>query len=318
MNNSLDSALELFASHYKIDQLAQAREELTRKYRDPNRHGQPTTFMTTSLHRAAYVLTRMPATYAVIRRVLNSIKARTEHSTIETLLDLGSGPGTALWAAFTEFPEIKQAVALEQDKELIAIGKKLMENLPSRTLWQHKNITSQDYPEADLTIISYAIGELSSEAQEIVLQKAWESTRQLLVLIEPGTKPGFACIRKARETLLQIGAYPLAPCPHAAACPMPQNDWCHFSERLERSALHRKLKSGDLGYEDEKYAYFVASKVTETLPSNRILRHPQKHSGHIQFELCTPQGLQKRTISKKEGNSYKLARKTNWGDVLED
>lgn len=318
MNDLLHDALEQFASSYKIDQLTQAREELTRKYRDPNRHGQSVTFMTTPLQRAAYVLTRMPATYAVIRNVLSTVKLQAEDFAIHTLLDLGSGPGTGLWAAFAEFPEIKQAVALEQDRELIATGKKLMQHVRSRTTWLQKNIVTEDYPEADLTIISYAIGELSEEAQALVLQKAWKSTKQLLVIIEPGTKPGFASIKKARQSLLDQGAYPVAPCPHAEACPMPENDWCHFSERLERTSLHRKLKSAALGYEDEKYSYFAASKIPCVLPKNRILRHPQKHSGHIQFELCTHEGIKKCTVSKKEGDLYKFARKADWGQVLEE
>lgn len=317
MNDSLDRALEKFAAQYKVDQLAQAREELTCRYRDPNRHGQQAMFMTTPLHRAAYVLTRMPATYAALMSVLSTIKAISKHLSIETLLDLGSGPGTALWAAFAEFPEIKQATAFEQDKELIAMGKKLLQDIPLQIIWQQKDIISQEYPETDLTIVSYALGELSVDAQKTVIQKAWKSTKQLLVLIEPGTKPGFACIRKARENLIQLGAYPVAPCPHAAACPMPENDWCHFSERLQRSSIHRKLKHADLGYEDEKYSYFAASKTEECLPKNRIIRYPQKHTGHVKFELCTPQGLQKHTVSKKDGDLYKIARKTDLGDVLE-
>ena len=32
------------------------------------------------------------------------------------------------------------------------------------------------------------------------------------------------------------------------------------------------------------------------------------------MELCTPEGLQRRTVSRKEGEAYKEARKLEWGE----
>jgi ribosomal protein RSM22 (predicted rRNA methylase) len=86
-----------------------------------------------------------------------------------------------------------------------------------------------------------------------------EAARVALVVIEPGTPRGAGAIRTIREELLAAGAHMLAPCPAAMPCPLAAPDWCHFAARVERSSLHRRIKEGALGYEDEKYSYVCAT-----------------------------------------------------------
>ena len=50
------------------------------------------------------------------------------------------------------------------------------------------------------------------------------------------------------------------------------------------------------------------------LPAGRILRHPKKHSGHVELELCTAKGVQRETVSRKQGQRYKVVSKVEWGD----
>lgn len=90
-------------------------------------------------------------------------------------------------------------------------------------------------------------------------------------------------------------------------------DWCHFAQRVERTSLHRRLKQGTLGYEDEKFSYLVVAKSSALTPSARIVRHPLIRSGHIQLTLCTPQGLQRQTIRRSQGELYRRARQAEWG-----
>lgn len=108
----------------------------------------------------------------------------------------------------------------------------------------------------------------------------------------------------------------IAPCPHMEKCPMKGSDWCHFSIRLDRSQEHRQLKGAKLGFEDEKYSYVAFGKGKYALARGRILRHPQKRSGHVTFKVCATDGLIEETISRKQGALYKRARKANWGDVF--
>ena len=97
---------------------------------------------------------------------------------------------------------------------------------------------------------------------------------------------------------------------------MAGGNWCHFAERLPRSSAHRLAKNAELGYEDEKYSYIVFSRTPVRLPDARIVRHPRKHSGHVELELCAPEGLKRETISRKNGDRYKQAKKAEWGDAL--
>lgn len=310
MNPNLHEAIEQEAAKSSLKDLTQAREDLTERYRD---RSQSKRFMTSDAHRKAYILSRMPATYGVVKHVLQMIG---EHQ-IESMIDLGAGPGTATWAAHDVFSSIKKYTLIEQDADTIALGKRLASGMNFPATWQQGDLKALDaFPAHDLVVISYAIGELPMESLSELLTKWWASTNKMLVVIEPGTMHGFSYIRKARQELIDLGAFPVAPCPHANACPMPANDWCHFSERIDRTSMHRKMKGGSLGYEDEKYSYFIASKTPVTLPDARILRHPDKHSGHIRLNLCTPEGLQNVTVSRRDGDLYKKARKLEWGDAF--
>jgi ribosomal protein RSM22 (predicted rRNA methylase) len=169
-------------------------------------------------------------------------------------------------------------------------------------------------PPHDLVVLSYSLGELAPSAVDALLRQAWSCATKFLAIIEPGTMRGFAVIHRARSALIAAGAEILAPCPHRDACPMAAAaDWCHFSQRLQRTSLHRQLKSGALGYEDEKFSYVVASRQNYPPAPARIVRHPQKRRGHVQLTLCTPRGLATRTVSRSQGEDYQRARQAEWG-----
>lgn len=316
---NLKAAISAEIGAYSIEQLAQASDALSKRYRDKEVKGK--LLMASKDDRNAYLAARLPATYAVIHRVMAELKTRAPLIEISSLLDLGSGPGTALWAVSDIFPEIRKATLVEYNAELIELSQRLMRvgthPLLNGTKWQRSSL-AEDLPfeKHDLVVLSYVIGELTPSVIANLVQRSWQATSQALVIIEPGTPEGFERIRAVRQQLIDLGACMAAPCPHALECPMPKGDWCHFSERVERSSRHRLTKGGTLGYEDEKYSYVAFTRTPCVLPNARVLRHPMKHSGHIGVVLCTPEGLVKKTISRKDGDFYKKARKIEWGDTF--
>lgn len=316
----LQQAILFEAEKFKLKDISFAREELTSRYRQP-KIGK-TAPIASDLERCAYVVARMPATFAVINKILIELKHRVEKFEFKSMLDLGAGPGTAMWAACQNFPEIRNFSLIEQDFSLIELGKRLAESSDNEFVkaaeWKLQKMEDlNEDKQYDLVILSYSLGELPNNAISQLIEACWNLTNGFLVIIEPGTPTGFNLIRSIRDQLIALKAYLVAPCPHANKCPMENKNWCHFDERVERSFLHRRIKGGTLGYEDEKFSYLIVSKKPCRLPESRILRHPQKHSGHMIFELCTSQGIEQRIISKRTPEIYKKARKMEWGSSFE-
>lgn len=311
---SLQQAIDREIESTGLKQLSNAREELTNRYRLPSDQ----TFMTTHTHRLAYLSTRMPATFAALNQAMQPL----QKVEITSLLDLGAGPGTAMWAASENFLTLEKITLLEKDRSLSAIGMKLAKESENPAIasakWQQGDLEQiKELDPHDMITLSYSIGELKPEVLIPLIDLCWKATRKLLLIVEPGTPAGFEIIRLIRNRLLELGAFMAAPCPHSHACPMTGTDWCHFSARIERTSVHRKLKGGTLGYEDEKFSYIAVSKEPFFLPDARILSEPSRHSGHVNLKLCTPDGVQNCTISKKMGERYKQARKAEWGEGIE-
>ncbi|MBI1788064.1 MAG: methyltransferase type 11 [Acidobacteria bacterium] len=217
----------------------------------------------------------MPATYAVLHAVLSELRGLP----IRSLLDLGAGPGTAAWAVSSLFADLERVTLVELDSRFTEIGNRL--HPPGPVDWRAADlrVTPRLEPH-DLVVCSYLLGELEDGVASRLLRAAWESAGEALVAIEPGTPRGFARIRVLRDELIALGAHLAEPCPHAAACPMREPDGCHFAQRLERTSLHRRAKSGTLGYEDESYSYVAVTRRPMDRALSRILRHPIQRPGH--------------------------------------
>ena len=260
-------------------------------------------------HKAvAYLATRMPATYAVAVTVLSEIAVRVPE--VKTVLDLGAGTGAASLAAQKVFGEEMALTLLDSDSAFFSEAKQLF---PGSTFIQTDLSNKPDFPEADLVIANYTIGELSDASSKQVLERAWAASRLGIVIIEPGTTKGWENVLAVRSQLLSLGAHLVAPCPHSRECPTVKPDWCHFSQRVERSALHRKLKQGTMGYEDEKYSFVVFSRNPIGAAPGRIVRRPVYHPGLVELEICQAEGIEKVRVTKKDKAQYRAARDAQWG-----
>lgn len=305
----LKSAVEACLLQTNIKILQSAALKLSKHYRR-----RESIVRLTKLDKLAYLAVRLPAIYAAALRTLANLPKNT--TAPKSLLDLGSGPGTLIWAALKIWPSLKTATLLEKDGDWIELAKKLSLRLPgtirNNIQWHQKDLTSiKELQTYDVLTMSYVLGELPWS--EELLEKIWQATRKYLILIEPGTPQGFEVLSKVRSYLIKTGASLASPCTHANECPLLSNDWCHFTTRLNRFPFHRLVKMASLGYEDEKFCYLIFSRKSVQKPQARIIKRPKKGSGHILLDLCGSEGLERITVSKKQKDLYSIARKKTWG-----
>jgi ribosomal protein RSM22 (predicted rRNA methylase) len=306
-------AQELASSSGAALRTASAR--LTQLYRE---EGTATHALSSDDQRAAYLAVRLPATYAAVVEALRWTSEGCEDE-VSSVLDLGSGPGTALWAAAEVFPELDSFTGFERDSRLMEIARRLGQCAEHPSLraaqWLQGDLAaSMPVGTWDLVLCSYTLNELREGARAELVRKAWEHTAKLLVIVEPGTKAGFANVLAARSQLLRERATLVAPCPNALACPMAKNDWCHFAARVERTADHRRFKEATLGHEDEKFSYVAFSRGAVQGPPARIVRHPRIFSGYTQLTLCKEGEVVNTTVTRSMKENWRRLKRLGWGD----
>jgi ribosomal protein RSM22 (predicted rRNA methylase) len=334
---ALRQAIEQELSVYEGAGLRAATARLTECYSKSNAPSSGAAALSSGVERAAYLAVRVPATFAAAAAALawtrESWLGQSCGGEVRTILDLGSGPGTALWAALQVFPTIVSATAVERDPRLIEIARRLCASAPYPALrqatWLQHDLTATmptSMPAAwDLVVCSYTLNELRDTQRAEFIRQAWARCAKLLVVIEPGTKAGFANILAVRTRLLAEGATLAAPCPNPLACPMAScGDWCHFAARVERTAEHRRLKNATLGHEDEKFSYVAFSRGPADWrgpaageahsPAARIVRHPKIFSGYTQLTLCREGEIAATTITRSKKEDWRRLKRLGWGD----
>ncbi len=277
---------------------------------------------------SAYAASRLPCTYAALQRVFAEARVRglalntpkTEWLTLHTLhtstqlavrlpgfspaslLDFGSGPGTAaLAAADTWRGAVRESVSVEQSADMLALSDALREAMrthdaaaappPPRCV---PSLTRLRGPEQQrrfsLVVAAYSLGELpTAAARQAAVRRLWAHTRDVLVILEPGTPKASLVVRAAREEVLRVearaararakllkrqppegvaqvdrqndeGVHVVAPCAHEQRCPMDgTRSWCHFAQRVQRPPAQRLVKGATSArpYQDERFSYVI-------------------------------------------------------------
>jgi len=333
---ALAAAIEAGLAGAGIPALSAGTQRLMTAYRSG---GAPTApVLATRADAGAYAAYRMPATAAAMAVALAQTRLSLPRWRPGSLLDFGAGTGSVAWAVAAEVPSVGVLTLLEQSAVAIAAGRAILgaAQLPAlrAATWQTWRLPARqpdtgrddDLPAADLATVSYVLGELTPAQQAAIVALAVRAA-PVVVLVEPGTPDGHQRILAARERLLDAGYLLAAPCPHRLACPLAAaGDWCHFAARLPRSAVHRRAKGAQLGYEDEKFSYVAAVRpdpvgaepAAPVLPAGRIVRRPQQRKGLVTLEVCRRDGTAgPDLIGKSAGAAYREARKSSWGARLD-
>ncbi len=268
----------------------------------------------------AYLATRMPATFAAVERVLAEVARLRPGFAPASLLDAGSGPGTASWACLQHWPGLQSVTFLDDHPAFLALAKDLARagppQLAAAAALRGRIEALPAGLEADLTVAAYALAELPVAAMAAAADRLWHASRQLLVLVEPGTPQGFARLRACRSRLVAAGAVPVAPCTHALDCPLEGGDWCHFSVRLPRLRAHMHAKAASVPFEDERFAYLVLARDGTPPAGGRVIAPPHRAKPGMSLRLCTQGSVEVRHIARRDASAYKRLRKCEWGDLV--
>ena len=268
----------------------------------------------------AYALARMPATYAAVVASLNAlIEIRLDFAP-KSLLDVGAGPGTATWAAAEAFSSLRDFTLLDANDALRELALDLVRKSArlrgiNYEQGQARSLVARA-DAADLVVASYMIGEIGDAERESLARLLWAKTRDTLLVVEPGTPAGYARIIALRAQLITDGAHVAAPCPHDGKCPLQAPDWCHFTQRLQRSRAHKQIKGVELPFEDEKFAYVALTRAQVAERPSRVLAQPAVTKVEIAAKLCTPEGLVLSKVPRRAKADYASARRWRWGDAV--
>src|SRR2546430_537896 len=240
----------------------------------------------------AYALARMPATYAAVVASLNALSDIRPDFAPASLLDVGAGPGTSTWAAAEAFSSLRDFTLLDANDALRELALDLVRKSArlrgiNYEQGQARSLVARA-DAADLVVASYMIGEIGDAERESLAGLLWAKTRDTLLVVEPGTPAGYARIIALRAQLITDGAHVAAPCPHDGKCPLQAPDWCHFTQRLQRSRAHKQVKGAELPFEDEKFAYVALMRAPVARHLSRVLAQPVVSKDEIAAKLCTP------------------------------
>ena len=298
--------LESLLDGYSLKELKSVALDIMDRYKNGSGKGED--LINSSLASKVYAVYRLPATFSAFGDALKHTLENYKES-IDSVIDIGAGSGSASLAVHHLLPSVEKFTLLERNKYMMEIGKSLHN---FEYINYDLSLDNLDI-KADLVISNYVLNELDRNSRINAINKMWNMTNKLMLIVEPGTPEGFQLIREIRDYLISIGGHIVSPCPHHQIC---LNTWCHFSTRVSRSKLHKDLKGGDVPYEDEKYCYVAFSKSEVKTCENRILRHPQINPGFVELEVCTKEGFKRIKYSKKDKEYFKKARKSEAGDQI--
>ncbi|MDZ7292252.1 MAG: small ribosomal subunit Rsm22 family protein [candidate division KSB1 bacterium] len=322
--STLENGVQEILKTLPTKQWAGEARALSQRYRGKRRVLTPE-FVKGKEQGIAYLALILPATYAQLRGAMAATRAQAPDWSPQSLLDIGSGPGTAMWAAIEQWPSLNALHAWEREPAFIALGRELAQASEHAAVreaqWQKIDVSlflPRRLPTFELVILGHVLNELNPIHRRHVINYAWKHCSGLLLIVEPGTLAAFSAVRSARAQLLASGARMLAPCPHEHPCPLV-DDWCHFSQRLRRPQFQRRAKAALSQWEDCKFSYAAMARFGPTTqPWARIIREPQVTKAYVEVQLCTVDGITLHREYKKNPEAFKRTKKLPWGAILNE
>ncbi|KAL4234521.1 Methyltransferase-like protein 17 [Mactra antiquata] len=286
-----------------------------------------------------YMAARLTQNYSVLEQIFKEMQILDEGFQPYAILNVGSGLGTAVWAANRIWgKDIYEYYNVDTSSEMNNLAKKILatDNLNPNDLYINGVFFRQHVPSPQhvqnrfpLVVSAYLLMDLPSALDRInMIADLWELTENYLVLVEYGTTAGYRLIQEAKQFILQMKeedptfeGHVFSPCTHDALCPKLEfkKSPCTFSLKYRQLNIDKEYGQGDT-INKERFSYVVLKKgprkEKDIYP--RLTEVHQK-SGHSRCYMCCPDGTMRHFIfskSRPSRNLYRCVRRCQAGDLI--
>lgn len=215
-----------------------------------------------------------------------------------SVLDLGSGPGTAGLALLTALNKGINLTCVENSSHMRNVAERLLSRYKGAgtisKLSTVASLPSRATTTYDLVIAANVVAELDTAEGERTMRSLAEMTAPggYLVVIEPGQQLHTRRLMHLRDSLLSASTEmaPLFPCLRRDPCPMlatSETDWCHGTIEWRQPRLNAHLDDL-LSFNKHriKYSAFIFQRGGVTPAGIRVLTPPQKSRVGIETLVC--------------------------------
>nr|XP_022336403.1 methyltransferase-like protein 17, mitochondrial isoform X1 [Crassostrea virginica] len=285
-----------------------------------------------------YSYSRMIPNYCVLTTCLSEIKKRDPAFEPESVLNMGSGIGSAVWATHSLWPDtVRQYYCVDDAPEMNKMAMQILKegnvnrlNMVIPNVYFRDKLPSQRSGQFSIVICAYTLMDFPHRKSRLqLISELWDRTKDYFVLVDVGTRCGFELIQEVRHRLLKISEQTdqvniFAPCPNIPRCPMLNLSEKPVPCNFEVQCPQWKGQSQDRIAERYSYIIFkkgeLASDATNNWPrivfKDVIQKRPKDYAI---CTLCCPDGsLGRYDISKRRNGRelYRMACESQWGDLL--
>lgn len=276
----------------------------------------------------AYLALRFAATYAQIYGALSQLQTVMPEWKPKRILDIGTGPGTGIWAAHAIWPTIDTATGIDQIGYFLAVASEFQNNVENspNVFWKKQPIDDwiihSDTQAYDIILVANVLNELSYHTADRLVNTVSKSRASLVVFIEPGTEQGAALVHKYAQKLTEERTV-IAPYVGGSVV-SDKKARVYFSQRFHRPDNLRRIRQDmrdssrmAADWEEAAYSYVAASNTPlSSVTWGRCIGPVKKHTGYLVFPVLTATGIQTARVLKRNKDEYAKYLRVRWGDVL--
>jgi hypothetical protein len=256
-------------------------------------------------HWAAYMVYFFPLNVTRLRAVFEESFRDFPWERVSSIVDFGSGPGTAHAAFEATTLAPKNILSVETDHKALSLHRDL--NL---TAWPNdwdKKLPSKFLP-GTLGVFSYSL------LEEPAVERRLKEFDHLLI-ITPSTRAQGRRLLELRQSLQLEGFSSWAPCTHQEACPLlaqSKTDWCHDRISFDAPEWFKKLESHLPNYNHTlTFSYWFGSRTEKPVyypRAARLIGDTLYEKGKVRQMMCRGPNREFLAWLTRHGEPAPLAR----------